>query len=38
VGEQLVDIKKLSKGMYKMQISWKVNETPYFVEETVVIP
>lgn len=37
-GEQTVDLKMLSKGMYKMQISWKVNEIPYFVEETVVIP
>ena len=37
-GEQVVDLKKLSKGMYKMQISWKANEIPYFVEETIVIP
>ena len=37
-GEHFVARKNLFKGMYKMQLSWKVNEIPYFVEETVVIP
>lgn len=36
--KQVIDIKNLSKGMYKMQIYWKTNGTPYFVEETIVIP
>ena len=36
--KQIIDRKNLSKGMYKMQIYWKANGTPYFVEETIVIP
>lgn len=36
--KQFIDRKNLSKGMYKMQISWSVNGIPYFVEETIVIP
>lgn len=36
--EQAVDLKKLSKGMYKMNVSWTVDKTSYFTEETVVIP
>lgn len=36
--KQVIDRKNLSKGMYKMQISWNVNGIPYFVEETIVIP
>lgn len=36
--KQEIDRKNLSKGMYKMQISWSVNGIPYFVEETIVIP
>jgi hypothetical protein len=35
---QYVDLKLLNKGMYKMQISWNVNNTPYFSDETIVIP
>ena len=37
-GQQKIGLNKLSKGMYKMQISWKADNTPYFSEETVVIP
>jgi hypothetical protein len=36
--KQHIDLKSLSKGMYKMQVSWIVNNTPYFSEETIVIP
>lgn len=36
--KQQIDIKNLCKGMYKMQISWNVNNIPYSVEETIVIP
>lgn len=36
--QQLIPINNLSKGMYKMQIGWKVNDTAYFNEETIVIP
>lgn len=35
---QKIDLKTLSKGMYKMQVSWSVDNTPYFSEETIVIP
>ncbi len=35
---QKIDLKSLSKGMYKMQVSWSVDNTPYFSEETIVIP
>ena len=37
-GQQKVALNKLSKGMYKMQISWKADNTPYYSEETIVIP
>ena len=37
-GQQKIGLNKLSKGMYKMQISWKVDNTPYYSEETIVIP
>lgn len=36
--QQSFELNTFSKGMYKMQISWKVNDTPYFSEETIVIP
>ncbi len=36
--QQFIPINNLSKGMYKMQIGWKSNDTAYFKEETVVIP
>ena len=36
--QQNIELNSFSKGMYKMQISWKVNDTPYFSEETIVIP
>jgi hypothetical protein len=29
---------KLTKGMYKMQISWSANDISYFTEEVIVIP
>jgi hypothetical protein len=35
---QSIPLNKLSKGMYKMQIDWKVNASSYFHEETIVIP
>ena len=35
---QKVSLKGLSKGMYKMQISWKDEAKAYFSEETIVIP
>jgi hypothetical protein len=35
---QSVDLNKLSKGMYKMQISWTSDSTNYFSEETIVVP
>ena len=37
-GQQKVGLNKLSKGMYKMQISWKADSKSYFSEETIVIP
>ena len=37
-GQQKIGLNKLTKGMYKMQISWKVDNTPYYSEETIVIP
>ncbi len=36
--QQNIELNNFSKGMYKMQISWNVNDTPYFSEETIVIP
>jgi hypothetical protein len=36
--EFIIPIKKTSKGMYKMQISWTANNIPYFTEEIIVIP
>jgi len=36
--QQFIPLDKLSKGMYKMQIDWKANDSSYFNEETVVIP
>ena len=36
--EQSIPINNLCKGMYKMQIDWKANDTAYFNEETIVIP
>jgi len=36
--EQSVDLKKLSKGMYKMKVEWNCNKIGYFTEETIVIP
>ena len=35
---QKISLKNLSKGMYKMQISYKDAQTPYFTEQTIVIP
>ncbi len=36
--QQKISLATFKKGMYKMQISWKVDNTPYFYEETIVIP
>jgi len=36
--EQYIRLKQLSKGMYKMNISWTANKTNYYTEETIVIP
>jgi hypothetical protein len=36
--EQKISLNKLSKGMYKMQISWKDESKGYFAEETIIIP
>ena len=36
--QQKIQLNHLSKGMYKMQITWKDETTPYFAEETIVIP
>jgi len=36
--EQKISLSTLSKGMYKMQISWKDESRAYFAEETIVIP
>jgi len=38
LGKQKIELSKLSKGMYKMQISWKADNTPYYSEETIVVP
>jgi hypothetical protein len=35
---QKIDLTKLTKGMYKMQVSWKANNTSYFAEQVIVIP
>ncbi len=35
---QTIDLKDLSKGMYKMQTEWKADGKTYFNEETIVIP
>lgn len=37
-GAQQFMLDKFSKGMYKMQLSWKVDNVPYFTEEIIVIP
>ncbi len=37
-GKQQIDRKNLSKGMYKLQIYWKANGTPFYAQETIVIP
>lgn len=37
-GEQQVELSNLTKGMYKMQVSWNSGNTPYFSEEIIVIP
>jgi hypothetical protein len=36
--KQVIDSENLSKGMYKMRISWSSGETDYFTEETIIIP
>ena len=36
--QQKISLSKFTKGMYKMQISWKDDKTHYFAEETIVIP
>lgn len=36
--EQSVDLTRLSKGMYKMNVEWLAGKTGYFTEETIVIP
>ncbi len=36
--QQKISLSTLSKGMYKMQISWKDESKAYFAEETIVIP
>jgi len=36
--EQSFNLKKLSKGMYKMKVEWFTSKTGYFTEETIVIP
>jgi hypothetical protein len=36
--QQLIPVNNLSKGMYRMQISWKANDKAYFNEETIVMP
>ena len=36
--QQVIALNNLSKGMYKMQISWTANEKKYFTEEVIVIP
>lgn len=38
LSKQQIALDKLSKGMYKMKISWNANNTPYYAEETIVIP
>ena len=35
---QEIPLDNLSKGMYRMQISWEANDTAYFNEQTIVIP
>jgi hypothetical protein len=37
-GVQQFMLDKFSKGMYKMQLSWKIGNVPYFAEEIIVIP
>jgi len=36
--EQSIDLKKLSKGMYKMKVEWFTGKTGYLTEETIIIP
>ena len=36
--QQFINKEKLSRGMYKMQISWIAEEKKYYNEETIVIP
>lgn len=36
--EQVIDAKYLSKGMYKMKVSWSADDISYFTEELIVIP
>jgi hypothetical protein len=36
--QQFISRNSLSKGMYKMQISWKTANKNYYNEETIVIP
>ena len=36
--QQFINLKNVSKGMYKMKVSWKADNTDYFTEEVIVIP
>lgn len=36
--QQLIPAQFLSKGMYKMKVSWNADATSYFTEEIIVIP
>ena len=38
VASQFISLGNLSKGMYKMQISWKADGLSYFSQETIIIP
>jgi hypothetical protein len=37
-GVQKIPLERLTKGMYKMQISWENENTPYYSEQIIVIP
>ncbi|MCX6297123.1 MAG: FixH family protein [Bacteroidetes bacterium] len=36
--QQQIQLNKFIKGMYKMQVSWKVDNIAYYTEEVIVIP
>ena len=37
-GQQLISLIHLTKGMYKMQLSWSASDKNYFIEKVIIIP